>query len=265
MGAGIVVFSKSPAFKRGSFVTGFLHWQEYAKVKASDIIRLPSYVNPHLHLGVLGMTGLTAYVAVNEIAKPRKKETMVVSTAAGAVGSIACQLGKIRGCRVIGLSGSDAKNRWLTEIGVDGVINYKTVPNLTQALKNLCPEGIDIYIDLVGGDILDAVLLNIKKYARIVMCGAISSYNLKRAPPIRYYPLIISQSASVEGFIVWEHRNKFDIAVKNLSKWIKENKIKHKEHIVDGIENAPRALRMVMTGENFGKMVVKVEHQSPKI
>lgn len=129
----------------------------------------------------------------------------------------------------------------------------------------MCPDGVDVYIDNVGGEILDAVLLNIKKYARIVLCGAISSYNQKKAPGIYYYPLIISQSATVEGFIVWDHKQKFEIATKNLSKWIKEKKIIHREHVIDGIENAPKALRVLLSGENLGKVLVKVDHQAPKL
>lgn len=189
IGVGYVITSKSPAFKKGNYVSGFLGWQEYATVHSSNITKLPSYENPQLYLGVLGMTGLTAFFAVTEIAKPKKKEVMVVSSAAGAVGSIACQLGKLRGCKVIGICGSDEKAQWLLDqVKIDACINYKSEPSLSKALKKVCPDGIDIYIDNVGGNLLDAVLANIRKNARIVFSGAISSYNQKKALPLHNYP-----------------------------------------------------------------------------
>lgn len=155
----------------------------------SQLSRLPSYENPQRYLGVLGLPGLTAYFSVTEIARPQKKEVMVVSSAAGAVGSIACQIGKMKGCKVIGICGSDDKAVWLMNtVKIDGCINFKTEKNLSQALRKLCPEGVDIYIDNVGGEILDAVLANIRKNARVVLCGAISSYDHDRAPPIHNYP-----------------------------------------------------------------------------
>jgi NADPH-dependent curcumin reductase CurA len=184
-----VITSKSPAFKKGNYVSGFLGWQEIATVRSSEISKLPSYENPQLYLGVLGMTGLAAFFAVTEIAKPSKKEVMIVSTAAGAVGSVACQIGKMKGCKVYGICGSDEKRDWLmNDVKIDGCINYKTEANLSQAIKKLCPEGVDIYIDNVGGAVLDAVLANIRKNARIIFCGAISSYNQKKAFPVHNYP-----------------------------------------------------------------------------
>ena len=158
-------------------------------IHSSELRKLPSYENPQLYLGVLGMTGLAAFFSVTEIAKAKKKETMIVSTAAGALGSIACQIGKIKGCKVIGICGSDEKCNWLVkELKIDACINYKKEKNLSSAIKKLCPEGVDIYIDNVGGNMLDAVLANISKGARIVFSGAISSYNQKKALPIYNYP-----------------------------------------------------------------------------
>lgn len=150
-------------------------------------------------------------------------------------------------------------------MGIDGAINYKKTPNLAQSIKDQCPDGVDIYIDNVGGEILDAALLNINKYARIVMCGAISGYNQKRAPPVHYYPLIIAMSATIVGFIIFDFKNKYGLAVKHLSKWVQQNKLKLREHVVEGLENAPLALRMLLQGENKGKLLVKVMHSSPKL
>lgn len=186
---GYVIISRSPAFKKGNFVFGLLGWQEFATVHASGLNKLPSYENPQRYLGVLGITGLTAYFGVTEIARPQKKEVMIVSSAAGAVGSIACQIGKMKGCRVIGICGSNQKADWLMSVvKIDGCINYKTEKNLSHTIRKLCPEGVDIYIDNVGGEILDAVLANIRRKARIVFCGAISSYDNDKAPPIHNYP-----------------------------------------------------------------------------
>ena len=189
IGVGYVITSKSPAFKKGNYVSGFLGWQEFATVHSSELSKLPSYENPQLYLGVLGMTGLAAFFAVTEIARPLKKEVMVVSTAAGAVGSVACQIGKMKGCRVVGICGSDEKCEWLlSQVKIDVCINYKKEKNLAQALRKVCPDGVDVYIDNVGGSILDAVLANIRKNARIVFCGSISSYSQKKALPVHNYP-----------------------------------------------------------------------------
>ena len=188
MGVGIVVASRSPLFKRGDYVSGFLGWQEYANVNASEINKLPSYENPQFYLGIFGLTGLTAYFSLFEVAKAKPSDVIVVSSAAGSVGSIACQLGKMIGCKVIGICGSDIKGAYLmNDLKIDGWINYKTEKNLQSALRKMCPKGIDVYIDHVGGKVLDAVLANIKKHARIVLSGAISSYNQKQAPPIYNY------------------------------------------------------------------------------
>ncbi|CAG9315428.1 YFMJ_1 [Blepharisma stoltei] len=266
LGIGQVIESQSHAFKKGNYVSGLLGWQEYSKLPANHLTLLPPHENPRLFLGVLGITGLTAYFTVNELAKPKQGETMLVSTAAGAVGSLICQMGKMKGCKVIGLTGSDEKCQYLTrELGIDGAINYKKVENLSQAIKAACPDGVDVYIDNVGGEILDAALLNINKYARIVMCGAISSYNKKTAPPVHYYPLIISMSATIVGFIVFDFKNKYGLATKHLSKWLQQKKLKFSEHVVDGLENAPSALRLLLKGENTGKVLVRVTSGSPKL
>lgn len=241
------------------------NWQEYCKIDYRRVYKLPSQKNPTIYLGVLGFTGMSAYIALIEIARPLGKEVVVVSSAAGSVGSVACQLAKMKGCKVIGIAGSDEKCEWLEKtLKIDAAINYKT-GNLAQKLRTVCPNGVDIYIDNVGGEILDAVLLNIKKYSRIVMCGAISGYNLKKNPPIYYYPFVVSMSASMIGFIFDDYKHVFLVALKSLSKWVDEGKIIYREHILNGLENAPKALSMLFTGENKGKMIIKVFSTSVKL
>ena len=262
---GVIVTSTVGSFKPGSYVSGLFGWQEYCKIDHRRVFKLPSQQDPHIYLGVLGLTGLSAYVAVVEIARPLGKEVMVISSAAGSVGSVACQLAKMRGCTVIGITGSDEKCEWLLkELRIDAAINYKS-ENFAQRLEEACPKGIDIFIDSVGGVVLDAVLLNIKKYARIVMCGAISTYCFKKKAPIHYYPLVISNSATMIGFIVNDYKDHFVIALKSLSKWIEEGKIKYREQILHGLENGPRGLAMLFTGENQGKLILDIEKQIEKI
>jgi NADPH-dependent curcumin reductase CurA len=271
MGVGYVISSRSPLFKKGNFVSGFLGWQEFATVNGSEISKLPSYENPQLYLGVLGLPGLTAYFAVTEVAKPSRKEVMVVSSAAGSVGSIACQIGKMKGCKVIGICGSDNKCKWLVEdLKVDAVVNYKAERHLAAAIRKTCPQGVDIFIDCVGGKVLDAVLANIRKNARLVMCGTTSAYELEEPSAIHNYPyflgrVAIAMSASFEGFVVWDYQNRFEMGIKQLNRWTQEKKIVFKEQVVDGLEFAPHALRMNLDGENNGKMIVKVLHNTPHL
>lgn len=188
-GVGQVISSKSPLFPAGSKVFGFLGWQEIAKVKASALTKIPPYDNPRTYLGVLGINGMAAYFGFFELAKPRKGDTIVVSAAAGSVGSLVCQLARMKQLRVIGIAGTDDKCDWVAnELGAAACINYKTTENLVQAIKHLCPQGVDIYFDNVGGAMLDAVLANINRFGRVVLCGALSSYNEQIVPPIYHYP-----------------------------------------------------------------------------
>jgi len=266
VGCGTVLSSHSSTFKPGDHVSGLLGWQEFAKVHSAELYKLPSYEQPHLYLSVLGLTGLTAYFAVLEIARPQKQDTMLVSNAAGAVGSIACQIGKMKGCRVVGIAGSEEKCRWMTDqVGIDACVNYKKAINLARSIKSACPGGVDIYIDNVGGEMLDSVLLNINKYAKVILCGAISAYNLSLAPRIYYYPLIISMSASLIGFEVWDYRHRFGLATQSLNKWEQEGRLKHREQILKGLHKAPKALQMLLLGQNTGKLIIKIHSKSPKI
>ena len=188
-GIGRVLESKSPRFSPGCRVFGLVGWQEVAKVKATVLTKIPSYDNPRNYLGVLGVNGMAAYFGFFEIAKPRKGETIVVSAAAGSVGSLVCQLAQMRRLRVIGIAGTDDKCNWVVnDLHAAACINYKTTENLTQAIKHLCPQGVDIYFDNVGGTILDAVIANINRFGRIVLCGALCSYNEQVVPPIYHYP-----------------------------------------------------------------------------
>ncbi len=249
------------SFEKGDFVTGNLDWKEYQistgkglrKVNESDA-KLSTY------LGVLGMTGLTAYIGLTEIGLPKEDETIVVSGAAGAVGTIVGQVAKLLGCKVTGITGSDEKAELLkSKFGFDHVINYKTTPDIEQAIKKACPNGVDVYFDNVGGEISDAVLANINKYARLPVCGAISLYN-ETAIPVgpRIQPIIITKSATMRGFIVGDFFEKFPAATKQLTIWLKEGNIKYSETIIDGFDNIPQAFLDLFEGKNEGKMIVKI-------
>ena len=262
-GVGLVINSRSPAVKIGTHVSGLLNWQQFCKIKASKVFKIPKTSTPSLYLGALGMTGLTAFVAIKDLGKAAKKQVVVISTAAGAVGSVALQIAKSIGCRVIGITGSPEKAAWIRELGADGVINYKT-ENVATELKKLCPEGIDLYLDNVGGEMLDAVLLNAKKGARVILCGAIQSYS-KKAQPLYMYPLIIAMSIKVKGFIVTDYYDRNDEAMQFLGNLLKDGKLKYKEDVIEGLDNAYLALRKLLSGENIGKMLIRVEHDEPRL
>jgi hypothetical protein len=206
------------------------------------------------------MTGLTAYLGLNEIGKPKAGETLVVSGAAGAVGSVVGQIGKILGLKVIGIAGTDEKIQLLkTKFGFDEGINYKTTQNINADLKKLAPNGIDIYFDNVGGPISDAVLFNINRFARMIICGAISMYNNTELPKsISVQPFLVKNSALMQGFIVSNYAEKFPEAMKHLSAWLAEGKLTYTETIVTGFDNIPNAFIDLFEGKNKGKMIVKI-------
>lgn len=264
LGVGIIVNSHAAGFKVGTYVSGLLGWQEYCKVHVSKVERIPKNVSPSLFLGIFGMTGLTSYVAIKVLGKVAKKQVVVISTAAGAVGSVAVQIAKAEGCKVIGITGTASKVQWLKDIGISEVINYKT-DNVASSLKTLCPEGIDLYLDNVGGEMLDAVLLNAKKGARMILCGAIQSYGQKKAQPLYMYPLVISKSLKMKGFIVTDYQSKFEDGLKYLGSLYSQGNLKYKEDVVDGLENAYMALQKLAKGQNDGKMLIKVLHGAPKL
>jgi NADPH-dependent curcumin reductase CurA len=256
-----VIDSKHPEFSKGDFVSGNLEWKEYQVSDGKGLMKVDPKVSPlSSYLGVLGMTGLTAYLGLTEIGMPKAGETIVVSGAAGAVGSVVGQAGKILGCTVVGITGTDEKAELLkSKFKFDDAINYKTSDNLKEAIRNACPDGVDIYFDNVGGEISDAVLSNINKHARLPVCGAISQYNETKTPTgPRLQPILLTNSATMRGFIVSDFSAKFQTATKQLAVWLKEGKLTHIETIVDGFDNIPQAFIDLFDGKNAGKMIVKI-------
>ncbi len=258
---GRVVESRSPALQPGDHVEGDLGWQEHAVAGADRLRKLDFSLAPiSTALGVLGMPGLTAYFGLLDICHPRAGETVVVSGAAGAVGSIVGQIAKIQGCRVVGIAGSDEKIRWITdELGFDAGFNYKTAKSYMRKLRELCPNGIDVYFDNVGGDITDTVIWNINNYARISVCGQISQYNndqLSTGP--RWLAQILIKQAKVEGFLVFRWADRYPEALRHMAEWIRDGKLRYREQFTEGLESAPRAFIGMLQGENIGKQLVKV-------
>jgi len=264
---GEVEESNHAGFAAGEFVVGMFGWQEYAVSDGAGVRNVDPNLAPiSTALGVLGLTGLSAYFGLLEIGKPQPGETVVVSGAAGAVGSIAGQIAKIQGCRVVGIAGSDEKVRWLTEgLGFDAAYNYKTVSSNYRKLLTLCPNGVDVYFDNVGGEITDAVIRLINVRARLVICGQISQYNLEKPEmgPRWLWALIVKQ-ARAEGFLVFQFADRSDEALRQMARWIQEGKVTYRENIVDGIENAPRAFIGMLKGENIGKQLVKIAEPSAR-
>jgi len=261
---GAVEDSRHPAFSPGDLVQGILGWQEYAITNGATVakVRRDLPVPLHAHFGLLGHIGLTAYFGLLDIGKPAAGETLVVSAAAGAVGSLVGQIGKIKGCRVVGIAGSDEKCRWITdELGFDAAINYKK-GSLVRGLMRHCPGGIDVYFDNVGGETLDAVLRFINLKARIVLCGMISQYDGdKTLPGPSYLANAISKRARLEGFIVMDYYDREQEAVDALFGWFAEGRIKYRVDIVNGLEHAPEALSRLFDGSNQGKLIVKISDE----
>ncbi|HEX8456725.1 MAG TPA: NADP-dependent oxidoreductase [Pyrinomonadaceae bacterium] len=263
---GEVIETRAENFAVGDIVAGFLSWQLYQAVTgvrtgATSLVKVdPRRAPITTALGVLGMPGLTAYFGLLDIGRPAAGETIVVSGAAGAVGLIVCQIARLKGCRVVAIAGSDEKNRYLTdELGADAAINYKTTGDLTAALREACPGGVDVYFDNVGGTISDSVLAHINHGARICICGQISLYNLER-PDVgpRPQPVLLVKSASMQGFIISDYAARFPEALGQLGRWLAEGQLKQVESVVEGFENAPRAFLGLFAGENLGKQLVKV-------
>jgi NADPH-dependent curcumin reductase CurA len=256
-----VVESDHASLSKGDYVSGMLEWKEYQKSDGQGLTKVDTTNVPQsAYLGVLGLTGLTAYLGLTEIGKPKKGETLVVSGAAGAVGSVVGQIGKILGCRVVGIAGTDEKVEMLkSDFGFDAAINYNTTSNIAEALAAACPDGVDVYFDNVGGAISDAVLFNINKFARMVICGAISVYNETSLPKsISVQPFLVKNSALMQGFIVSNYAAKFPEAITQLGSWLQEGKLTYTETVVEGFEQIPQAFIDLFDGKNTGKMVVKI-------
>ena len=253
--------SNDPALQPGDIVAGNGGWQDYFVAKAKELRKLDPSVAPiTTALGVLGHIGLTAYFGLIDICHPKAGETVVVSGAAGAVGSVVGQIAKILGCRVVGIAGTDAKVRYLVdELGFDAAFNYKTTADYGARLKELCPKGVDVYFDNVGGPITDAVLFNINLHARVSVCGQISLYNLEKPEPgPRLLGLLVIYRAKVEGFLVTDYAPRFGEGLRQLAAWFSEGKLKYEETVEEGLENAPRAFIGMLQGKNLGKQLVKV-------
>ncbi len=264
MGAGAVgevVDSKNVRFQVGDAVEGFFGWQQFAISDGQGVRKLdPSVAPVATALSVLGMPGLTAYFGFLDVGRPRSGETVVVSGAAGAVGSVVGQIAKISGCRAIGIAGSDQKVAWLTgELGFDAAFNYKTTQDYTAKLNEICPEGVDIYFDNVGGPITDGVFPALNSGARVVVCGQIAQYNAEKPEigPRLLWHLIVKR-ARAEGFLVFDFASRYAEGLRQLAMWLKAGKLKHREQFVDGIENTPRAFIGMLRGENTGKQLVRV-------
>ena len=259
-GVGKIVESRDARFQPGDVVTGMLGWRLYNVLKADGLMNAPPGFPVTTALGVLGIPGLTAYFGLLDIGQPKQGETVVVSGAAGAVGMTVCQIAKIKGCRVIGVAGSDKKNRYLTEeLGIDAGINYKDPGGISAALKEACPNGVDVYFDNVGGKVSDAVLPLLSHGARIIICGQISIYNLDQQDVgPRPQPYLLVNRALMKGFIITDYAPRFSEGVTQLVQWLSEGKLKYAETIVEGFENTPQAFIGLFSGENLGKQIVKV-------
>ncbi|WP_074493549.1 NADP-dependent oxidoreductase [Mucilaginibacter polytrichastri] len=256
-----VIESTHKGFKIGDIVTGYMEWRNNM-IRNTDGLNLIEISELPLsaYLGVLGTTGLSAYFALKEIGKPKQGETIVVSGAAGAVGSIAGQIGKLLGCRVIGIVGNDEKANYIqSELGFDGAINYKTTPNIEAAIIGLCKDGVDVYFDNVGGEISDGVIARMNNYGRVVVCGSIANYNdtaISMGP--RLLPQVVFKKLLIQGFLIGDYKDRFAEGRAVLQQWLKDGKIKNMETIVNDFDKLPEAFIGLFTGKNEGKMIVKI-------
>ncbi len=258
--AGKVLASKNAAFAAGDYVTGWTGVQEYSLSDGNGLTKVDAKLAPlPVYLGTLGMPGMTAYFGLLEVGKPQPGDTVVVSGAAGAVGTVVGQIAKIKGCRAVGIAGGAEKCRYLTEeLGFDAAIDYKA-GDVKEGLRQHCPQGVNVYFDNVGGDILDTVLTRIARGARIVICGAISQYN-NTTPvkgPSNYLSLLVNR-ASMTGMVVFDYNGRYALAAREMAGWIAQGKLKTREDIVDGFESFPETLLKLFRGENTGKLLIRV-------
>jgi len=259
-GAGRVIASKNPKFAVGDYVYGGFGVQEYALSDGKSLTKVDTKLAPlPIYLGTLGMPGMTAYFGLLDIGQPKSGETVVVSGAAGAVGQVVGQIAKIKGCRVIGIAGGPEKCRYvLNDLGFDAAIDYKS-EDVKKSLGKHCPKGVDVYFDNVGGDILDAVLTQLARGARIVICGAISQYN-NTGPikgPSNYLSLLVNR-ASMKGMVVYDYADRYAEAAREMAGWLLAGKLKSREDVVAGLDTFPETLLKLFKGENTGKLMIKV-------
>uniref|UniRef100_UPI003F49A743 NADP-dependent oxidoreductase n=1 Tax=Cupriavidus necator TaxID=106590 RepID=UPI003F49A743 len=260
---GVVIESHHPDFRPGDIVEGGMAWEEYSVTRTARRVPVEYGLPLHAYASVLGNSGMTAYFGMLDIARPKAGETIVVSAAAGGVGSIAGQIGKILGCRVVGVAGGQGKCQLVRdEFGLDTCVDYKG-GNLLADLRDACPDGIDVDFENVGGDTMDAVLALINPGARIALCGMISTYNASGdwwSP--KMFRNVIMKRARIEGFLIADYRSRFHEAVAVMAKWVSDGQLKYRVDIVDGIEQAPAALNRLFTGKNIGKQLVRLAPES---
>ena len=257
---GRIVRSNNPKLAAGDYVASMLGWREYFVSSGQGLNRLDLSLAPlPAYLGVLGVPGFTGWYGLKEIGRPKAGETLVVSGAAGATGSLVGQMGKILGCRVVGTAGTDDKCAHLTrDLGFDAAINYRKAGDLHEALRQACPDGVDVYFENVGGAVLDAVLRCLNPFARVPLCGMISQYNQETPEPgPRYLFSMVGNRVLMQGFIISDHFERYPEFLREAGGWLKAGRLKHQETIVEGIENAPRAFLGLFKGDNVGKMLVK--------
>jgi hypothetical protein len=256
---GEVIESNNPAFKTGESVLGYFGWQQYGVSNGAELQKVDSKTAPlSAYLGAVGMPGLTAWWGLVDIGAPKAGETVVVSAAAGAVGSIVGQIAKLQGCRAVGIAGGKAKCELVVkEFGFDACVDYKG-GNLAKDLRAAAPKGIDIYFENVGGVVLETVVLQLNPFARIPFCGLISQYNEPRPHGLDNFVMLLINRVKLQGFIVSDYASRSEQAMQELAQWVREGKIKYRETIATGIENAPRAFIGMLKGENIGKQLVKL-------
>jgi hypothetical protein len=254
-----VVESRYAGLAKGDLVVGYDGWQEYAVSPGASLRKLDPRAAPiSTALGVLGMPGMTAYVGLLDIGRPKPGETVVISAAAGAVGSAVGQIAKIKGCRAVGIAGGQVKcDHVVKELGFDAAVDYRT-GDLFTALKQACPNGIDVYFDNVGGDVLKAALRQINRGARIPLCGIISQYNATELPPGPNLAPILVNRALVQGFIISDHAERLPEFLRECGEWVRTGRLKYREDIVDGLERSPEAFIGLLSGRNLGKLIVRV-------
>jgi NADPH-dependent curcumin reductase CurA len=260
--AGEVIVSKHPDYAIGQMVTGLLGVQQFAVEKGAYLTLVNTDIAPlSWYLGLLGMPGLTAYFGLLDKANPKAGETVLVSGAAGMVGSLVGQIAKIKGCKVAGIAGGSEKCTYLTdELGWDAAIDYKSTPDIAARLRETVPNGVDVFFDNVGGEILNAALTQLARGCRIVICGAISQYNQTTPVGPSNYLKIVSARGTLTGIIVFDYFPRAQEAINDISNWVKEGKIKYREHVIPGIEQFPAALNKLFTGENQGKLLIQNIH-----
>ncbi|MDT0295891.1 NADP-dependent oxidoreductase [Mesonia ostreae] len=259
-----VIESENDDFPKGTIVHGRFPWQKYFCQNPDAMEKVDPEIAPiSTAVSILGIPGLAAYFGILKVGAPKKGETVLVSGAAGAVGSIASQVAKLQGCQVVGIAGSDKKIDYLKkDLGLDAGINYKKTEDMEKAIKKACPNGVDVFFDNVGGEIFDSALTNANRHSRMVICGQIADYNSEDKPQgPRSLEALIKKSAKIEGFVVYDYQEEFETVKKQLGDWLNNKELHYKENLIEGFENIPSAFIGLFEGENIGKQMVKVSDE----